>query len=131
MSEVLATAVSVPLFYLAAQRDVHTVAVVQIVSVGLYGLFRMTQLRQVIDLTWWHAIRPLGTSLVASLVMLGALILTVSLLEPLGAGWSVVLNVLIGAATYGLAIWKLDAFAIRRVANLLRPRRTVSAEAVS
>jgi PST family polysaccharide transporter len=123
-SELWAVAVSVPLFYLAAQRDVLTVAAVQLLTAGAYGVVKLSLLKSLIGISWTSMARPLGPATLASLVMV--VVLAAALRVPVqpGVAWLAVSGVVLGAIVYGLSLWLLDRRSILRVAEIIRGRGT-------
>lgn len=119
-SEIVSTVVSVPLFYLAAQRNIGSVAAVQLISVIAYGLVKLTLVNRILALGWYQMMRPLAPALVASLVMAGALSVLLHLTADAPMPMVALGGVLVGAAIYGLAIWQLDVSALRQVRELMR-----------
>jgi hypothetical protein len=117
-------AISVPLFYLAAQRDVLTVAAVQLLTAGAYGVVKLSLLRSLIGISWPSMARPLGPAALASLIMVVVLIAALQLPVQPGAAWLAGCGVLLGAIVYGLSLWLLDRGSIVRVGEILRGRNT-------
>jgi PST family polysaccharide transporter len=123
-TEVAGVLLSVPLFYLAAQRDVTTVAAVQVLTAGAYGLVKLALLRPLVDISWLTMARPLAPALLASLVMAAGLMMASTLTSTLGPIWQSAIGVVLGVVVYGVSLWLLDRGSLLRVGEVFRRRDT-------
>ncbi|MFN0070268.1 MAG: lipopolysaccharide biosynthesis protein [Chloroflexota bacterium] len=128
-AELVCAGVSVPLFYLAAQRDVTTVAGVQVLSVAVYGAVKIGLLRTLIHVSWLDVVRPLWASAVATLTMSLALLMLAPAHDRLGSALYVLAGIVVGTFTYAATLWNLDRVSIVRVSALLRSQRAEVASA--